>query len=183
MLWSEHDTEKAIAHNRASAEQELIERMLPDIKSQAHGEITYHCKLVSHPRLGKSMKAYIAIDSDNQILGYISSFNSMRAYNSPLMLIGGIDTTGKITKIDVLLSKETPGIGDKVERSRSNYLAQFDGKTLDNAKWDVKKFNGDFDYFTGATITSRAVVLGARDFLTALQELNLSAAPDCPESK
>ena len=67
----------------------------------------------------------------------------------------------------------------KVERKRGNYLDQFDGKGLYDANWDVKKFNGDFDYFTGATVTSRAVVLATRDFLEVMMGTDLEQLPNC----
>ena len=44
---------------------------------------------------------------------------------------------------------------------RSNWILAFDGKSLtqpDKKGWKVKRDGGEFDQFTGATITPRAVV-------------------------
>ncbi|MFD1692365.1 FMN-binding protein [Azotobacter chroococcum] len=54
-----------------------------------------------------------------------------------------------------------PGLADKIEASRSDWIKVFDGLSLDNTaldKWKVKKDGGQFDQFAGATITPRAVV-------------------------
>lgn len=180
VLLIEHDTKPAIEQNRLSREQALMEQLLPNIKSQAQGKISYQCKLVSHPLIGTNMKAYIASDESGKVLGYIGNYATSRGYSNPLILIAGLDPQGHLTKVDIAFTRETPGIGDKVERRRGNYLDQFDGKGLNDANWDVKKFNGDFDYFTGATVTSRAVVLATRDFLEVMSQTKLERLPNCP---
>ena len=61
----------------------------------------------------------------------------------------------------VIQHKETPGLGDAVDASRSDWIKNFTGKSLENPKpelWKVKPDGGEFDAFTGATITPRAVV-------------------------
>jgi electron transport complex protein RnfG len=57
--------------------------------------------------------------------------------------------------------KETPGLGDGIEVERSDWILDFDGKSLENPareKWAVRRDQGVFDQMTGATITPRAVV-------------------------
>ena len=112
VLLAEHDTKAAIEHNRATREQQLMEQLLPHLKDQAFGEITYRCKLVSHPLIGNNMKAYIATDRSGKILGYIGTYSTSRGYSNPLILIAGLDTTGRLTKVDISFTRETPGIGD-----------------------------------------------------------------------
>lgn len=179
VLYVEHDTEKLIEKSRNDTEQRLLEELLPEAKAQAQGTLHYQCKLLSDPRIGKKMRAYIATDDSGKVLGFVSSYSTNRGYSNPLIMIGGVDTKGNITKIDFKLSKETPGIGDKLERKRGNYLDQFDGFSLEDAKWDVKKFGGDFDYITGATVTSRAVVLATKDFLSVMRDIDLTTLKDC----
>lgn len=183
VLLAEQDTAPFIEKNRALNEQRLIDTLLPDIKSKAQGKISYQCKLLSDKRIGNNMKAYIATDESGKTLGFISSYSTSRGYSNPLILIGGMDNSGRITKIDIQLSRETPGIGDKVERRKGNYLDQFDNLALHEVNWDVKKFNGDFDYITGATVTSRAIVLATKDFLEVMNSTELSLLPDCPRAK
>ena len=63
--------------------------------------------------------------------------------------------------VRALAHKETPGLGDKVDIKKSDWVLGFEGRSLDNPDvtgWAVKKDRGVFDQFTGATITPRAVV-------------------------
>ncbi|HKI59558.1 MAG TPA: FMN-binding protein, partial [Mariprofundaceae bacterium] len=63
----------------------------------------------------------------------------------------------------------TPGLGDGITKNRS-WIDSFVGKRLDNTRWEVKKDGGDFDQFTGATITPRAVVKAVHASLTTFME-------------
>jgi electron transport complex protein RnfG len=80
----------------------------------------------------------------------------------------GIDENGKLLGVRVLLHTETPGLGDKIEVNKSDWITRFAGKSLGDppeAQWAVKKDGGPFDQFAGATITPRAVVNSIRDGL------------------
>lgn len=82
-------------------------------------------------------------------------------YNGSIDLLVGIYADGTLAGVRVVKHRETPGLGDAVEVERSDWILKFTGKSLDNpaAKhWKVKRDGGDFDQFTGATITPRAVV-------------------------
>jgi electron transport complex protein RnfG len=63
---------------------------------------------------------------------------------------------GTIKGVEVLTHKETPGLGDKMEKSKSNFSVQFEGKNPKTFKMMVKKDGGDVDAITASTITSRA---------------------------
>ena len=68
---------------------------------------------------------------------------------------------GSIAGVRVLSHAETPGLGDKVDLKKHDWILGFNGKSLHNpspSHWNVKKDKGDFDQFTGATITPRAMV-------------------------
>ncbi|MEY3221030.1 MAG: electron transport complex subunit RnfG [Pseudomonadota bacterium] len=94
-------------------------------------------------------------------------------YAGDIKLIIGIDREGKILGVRILAHNETPGLGDKVEAKRSNWVTKFEGLFLGNPpleKWGVKKDGGVFDQFTGATITPRAVVKGIKEALQAFQQ-------------
>ena len=182
ILFTQHDTAPFIERNREAQEQALIASLLPEISAREQergGKLSFECKLLSHPLIGKNLRAYVVRNDRQEIVGYISSYSTSRGYSNPLILIGGMDTNGRISKIDVQLSKETPGIGDKVERRRGNFLDQFDGQSLLSRNWDVKKFGGDFDYITGATVTSRALVLATKDFLEVMAETDVTTLPSC----
>jgi electron transport complex protein RnfG len=82
-------------------------------------------------------------------------------YAGPISLVMGIDSKGEILGVRVIAHVETPGLGDKIEVTKSKWVLSFNGKSLDNLtveQWAVKKDGGAFDQFSGATITPRKVV-------------------------
>lgn len=94
-------------------------------------------------------------------------------YSGDIKLIVGVDRDGVVTGVRVTRQNETPGLGDKIEPTKSSWIFDFDGKSLNNphAKgWAVKKDGGVFDQFTGATITPRAVVGAIHQVLTYVQK-------------
>jgi len=85
--------------------------------------------------------------------------------STPISILMGIDRKGAILGVRVLSHAETPGLGDKIEEKKSDWIFSFNGKTLadpGNKGWAVKKDGGIFDQFTGATITPRGVVRAVR---------------------
>lgn len=82
-------------------------------------------------------------------------------YAGPIELLVGIDRGGRVLGVRVASHAETPGLGDPIELRRSDWILSFDGRSLGDpppARWSVRRDGGDFDQFTGATITPRAVV-------------------------
>ncbi|MGB2375043.1 MAG: electron transport complex subunit RsxG [Porticoccaceae bacterium] len=82
-------------------------------------------------------------------------------YSGDIAMIVGVNFDGSIAGVRVVEHRETPGLGDKVDLRKSDWILSFNGKSLSNPKpdaWNVKKEKGDFDQFTGATITPRAVI-------------------------
>ena len=103
---------------------------------------------------------YRARKAGKPVAAIIKSTTS-HGYNGDIQLLIAINTVGKIIGVRVLSHKETPGLGDKIELKKSNWILSFEQKALaDNALslWAVKRDGGLFDQFTGATITPRAIV-------------------------
>jgi electron transport complex protein RnfG len=99
-------------------------------------------------------------------------------YNGPIKIIVGIERDGVISGVRVVDHRETPGLGDAIDAQRSDWILGFTGRSSQNtstAQWQVKKDGGEFDQFTGATITPRAVVKAVHNslqyFETHRQEL------------
>lgn len=93
---------------------------------------------------------------------------SHRGYSGSIRVLLGIDADGQLTGVRVLHHTETPGLGDKIEVNRSDWITRFTGLSLGNppdALWTVKKDGGSFDQFAGATITPRAVINAIRNGL------------------
>lgn len=82
-------------------------------------------------------------------------------YSGDISMIVGVNRDGTIAGVRILLHKETPGLGDKIELKKNQWILDFNGKSLQVPvieEWKVKKDGGTFDQFAGATITPRAVV-------------------------
>jgi electron transport complex protein RnfG len=84
-----------------------------------------------------------------------------QGYAGPVVSMMGVDRNGQVLGVRVIRHKETPGLGDKVEPAKSDWIHAFEHKFFGappEDKWAVKKDGGVFDQFSGATITPRAVV-------------------------
>jgi len=89
-------------------------------------------------------------------------------YSGPIKLLIAVEYSGKLTGVQVLEHNETPGLGDLIEPSRSNWLQQFEDASLDDPprnRWAIRRDGGAFDQLTGASITPRAVVLAVKETL------------------
>lgn len=93
--------------------------------------------------------------------GAVLSVIAPDGYNGDIHLLVGVSFEGTITGVRVSEHRETPGLGDRIELSRSDWITHFDGQSLSSSSpgdWTVRKNGGRFDAFTGATITPRAVI-------------------------
>jgi Na+-translocating ferredoxin:NAD+ oxidoreductase subunit G len=99
-------------------------------------------------------------NSQNNAVAFILPSIAPDGYSGEIKLLLGIDRGGEITGVRVIEHRETPGLGDKVDIKKSDWILGFNNKSLSNPEdgWAVTKDGGDFDAFTGATITPRAVV-------------------------
>lgn len=93
-------------------------------------------------------------------------------YNGNIKLLVAIKLDGTLAGVRVVSHKETPGLGDAIEIERSNWILGFNNRSLNNPpsqKWKVRRDGGEFDQFTGATITPRAVVKAVHKALLYFQ--------------
>ena len=114
------------------------------------------------PLLGnkKNIDVYRA-KKNNQVIAVIIEAVAPDGYSGEIKTLMGIDQEDKILGVRVITHKETPGLGDYIEIDKSQWIKNFNLKSLDKVsekQWAVKKDGGDFDYISGATITPRAVI-------------------------
>lgn len=91
-----------------------------------------------------------------------------KGYGGDIRLLLGVAPDGTLLGVRTLSHSETPGLGDRIDASRSDWIKGFTGRSLGDppeAAWGVQKDGGAFDQFAGATITPRAVVGAIRDGL------------------
>lgn len=89
-------------------------------------------------------------------------------YAGAIRVLIGIEYDGTVTGIRILEHRETPGLGDKIVASRSDWVFQFDGRSLDDpplAQWSIRRDGGEFDQLTGASVTPRAVIKVTKETL------------------
>ena len=89
-------------------------------------------------------------------------------FSGSIRILLGVDISGVVTGVRILQHRETPGLGDKIESNRSNWVFQFDGRSIGDpvvTGWALETDGGDFDQLTGASVTPRAVLKAIRETL------------------
>ena len=106
--------------------------------------------------------------NNNKVFARLVEHTYPNGYNGNIRLLTGISIEGELLGVRVISHKETPGLGDKIETRKSDWIKSFTGLSLnqpEKSKWKVKRDGGFFDQFTGATITPRAIVTAAYQIL------------------
>ena len=110
---------------------------------------------------------FVATDTGRPVAVIIASV-APDGYNAPIGLLIGLTSSGTVTGVRAVTHRETPGLGDEIDTAKSDWIEQFDGKSLSMPEppaWAVTKDEGRFDSITGATVTSRAVVKAVKNTL------------------
>lgn len=93
-------------------------------------------------------------------------------YSGNIRLLVAVNADQSLAGVRVIAHKETPGLGDKIDAEKDDWITRFTGKALGLpplAGWAVRKDGGEFDQFSGATITPRAVVNATKRVLVWAQ--------------
>lgn len=157
---TQQSTESRIAAEQRAAQIRALGEILP-----AHSydnALLDNVIMLNESLLGhrKDTPAYIA-SLNGEPAAVILQANAPDGYSGTISLLIGIMADGTLSGVRVIQHKETPGLGDAIELAKSAWITTFNGKSLTNPSergWAVKKDQGDFDQFAGATITPRAVV-------------------------
>ncbi|AYN24394.1 electron transport complex subunit RsxG [Buchnera aphidicola] len=97
-------------------------------------------------------------------------------YSGSISILVAAYFNGKIIGVRVLSHKETPGIGDKIEISISNWITKFKNMNvvdLKDKKFLLKKYGGEIEQFTGATITPQSVTNAIKRTVVFIKRLPL----------
>jgi len=155
-------TKDKIAEEKQNALKRSLFEVMP--KERVDNDLlTNTINLPAHGLLGTSQAqlAYVG-EKQEQPAGIIMQVVAPEGYGGSINLLVGISSDGKLTGVRVIPPHfETPGLGDAIDVQKSDWIKSFNGKSLTNLDekgWRVKKDGGQFDAFTGATITPRAVV-------------------------
>jgi electron transport complex protein RnfG len=156
LAWSAGATKAAILEAEAKDLRDSLAQVLPEGFADNNlltdtSEIDVGAEkplLVYRARQGDAIKGVVF-----QVVG--------KGYGGEIIILMALDKEGSVLGVRVLRHTETPGLGDKIEITKSDWVNSFIGKALNatnSTNWAVKKDGGDFDQFAGATITPRAVV-------------------------
>lgn len=166
-------TKPVIALQEQKALLKTLNQLIP--ADSYDNDIFASCFIVNDDQLlgkGQSQQVFIA-KKDNQPIAVMLESSTFRGYAGEIKLAIGIHENGQLAGVRVIHHNETPGLGDKIQSNKSDWLLSFNRKAYQASqqqRWEVKKNGGDFDAFTGATITPRAVVLAVKDALIYFAE-------------
>jgi electron transport complex protein RnfG len=165
VAYTEESTREQIKENERLALLDAINVLVP---KQSYDNAILNDTIVLPPtqQLGTTEPTlvYRARKNDEPVAVVLSSV-APDGYSGSIRILIAINVDGRLSGVRVISHKETPGLGDKIDVHRDNWILQFAGLSLespDKSRWKVKKDGGDFDQFTGATITARAVVNAIR---------------------
>lgn len=161
LAWTNASTED----RRIMAKKQALEKALNEIIDSSHysNNLLTDTVMVSGAQLGlkTEKKAYLAWQ-ESEPYAVILPATSDEGYGGSIHLIVGIYYDGRVAGVRIVPPhNETPGLGDNIEIKKSDWPLSFNNRSLDDPGeegWKVKKDGGEFDQFTGATITPRAVV-------------------------
>lgn len=150
-----------IADNERKAMLRSLNQILPS--SEYDNDLIHDSREIdADPLLGLKSKSTIYLARKKGTVNtVIFSPVARDGYSGIIKLLVGIHSDGRVAGVRVVSHKETPGLGDYIETARSDWVLSFNDKTIQypsSANWKVKRDGGEFDQFTGATITPRAVV-------------------------
>lgn len=146
----------------AEQQRQLLLEVVP--QTYFDNDLLASCKVVKLPEAPFLNKIYMAKKGSN-LTAYAIQATAPDGYSGNIVLLMGIQPDGTVLGVRTLAHKETPGLGDKIETRISDWIYSFTNRkfSLENeGEWRVKKDGGQFDQFTGATITPRAVVNNVR---------------------
>ncbi len=164
---TESQTRDIIIHNERMALLNQLYELVP--QSEIDNDFLQHpLTLNAAEFLGiDDTQAYIGTQQ-GELAAIVFEATIPNGYAGPILMLVAVDGKGTLKGVRIVSHSETPGLGDKIELERSDWVLGFNGKSLTNPvepQWKVKKDGGLFDQFTGATITPRAIVNSVRKAL------------------
>ncbi len=143
-------TKAPIAAAKLKKKTEAIKKVMPQFDNSPIEDM-----FKMNMQKGDSLECYPAKSRDKMVGIAIKSYTK-KGFTGKFWLMVGFTMDGKINNISVLEHKETPGLGDKMEKKKADWSKQYNGKHPKNNNLKVSKDGGEIDAITAATISSRA---------------------------
>ena len=121
-----------------------------------------------HGLPGSNAALIYRVYADNEPVAALFVVTARDGFSGSIRILLGVDIDGLVTGVRILQHRETPGLGDKIESSRSDWVHQFPGRSMGDpvvTEWAIRRDGGQFDQLTGASVTPRAVIKAMRDTL------------------
>ena len=134
-------TQPAIAENK---KQQLMATLDQVIENTAYDNILYlDCIAIEEASLNHTSptRVYRATKQGKPVAVLIQS-TTPDGYSGDIDILTAVFIDGSVSGVRVLNHKETPGLGDKIEIKRSNWITSFNDKRAQSSKdanWAVKK--------------------------------------------
>jgi len=142
-------TKKPIEQSQQSNKNNAITKVLPDFK----GDTKDQKVLLEGDK--DSVTLHVAYQNGKFYGAAVETYTD-KAYSGTFSIMVGFDAKGNIVETEVIQANETPGLGDKIDKAKSDFPLQFKGKNPGEFNLKVKKDGGEVDAITAATISSRA---------------------------
>lgn len=145
-------TKDPIAAAQTKKINDAIAQVMPQFDNTPSEEVT------EQEIDGGIVKIYPAT-KDGEAVGYAVETFTKNGFGGAISLMVGFLPDGTIQDISVISQNETPGLGDKIQKSKSDFIeTRFMGKNPSdpNFKLAVTKDGGSVDAITASTISSRA---------------------------
>jgi electron transport complex protein RnfG len=170
-------TYRVTAERIAANEQAWLERSLEPALSGVFfdGSVTdYKVELEPpHDLPGTDTAIIYRVFSEDEPAAALFAVTARDGYSGPIRILVGVEMDGTISGVRIVEHRETPGLGDRIHQSRSDWVHQFDGRSLTDpveARWLLEVDGGEFDQITGASVTPRAIIKAVRDTLLYFDE-------------
>ena len=153
-------TAERIASNDRMTMLKKLEAIVP-AGSIGNDPIADRIEVQSQELLGAASTNVYRVRKDGEPVAVVLNPIVPDGYAGPIKLLVAVMKDGTLGGVRVVSHHETPGLGDKIEEQRSDWVLGFTGKSLSNPtedKWKVKRDGGVYDQFTGATISPRSIV-------------------------
>lgn len=163
------NTRDQIKKAKQAALEESLYELIP--KGSHTNNMLEDVTWVSHPLLASKRKKKVYLARLNGApYAAVIQVTAPEGYGGKIQLLTGIYYDGTLAGVRMVPPhNETPGLGDSIELKKSDWILGFNNKSLLNPGkegWQVKKDGGEFDQFSGATITPRAVVRAVHNALS-----------------
>ncbi len=163
-----HLTDERIAANEQAFLEQSLKPALGSVMFE--GSLTESMVVLAPPHdlPGNDAALIYRVYSGDEPVAALFAVTARDGYAGPIRILVGIDMDGVVAGVRILEHRETPGLGDGIDHTRSDWVLQFEGSSLTEPAidgWAIRGDGGEFDQLTGASVTPRAVIKAIRDTL------------------